>query len=129
MNNKKIFTNNDYLWAIRVQESQVTVRHPLGKDFIKILKASSLPNCPVTPWDVITAKKLFGPNIGALKGKTTHRGPPIVDSPISEDITSKLEYYDTILSMFRLCSCGTKPQRSQKSSFRDDVIMGTPMSS
>ena len=36
---------------------------------------------------------------------------------------------DTILSMFRLCSCGTKPQRSQKSSFRDDVIMGTPMSS
>ena len=36
---------------------------------------------------------------------------------------------DTSLSMFRLCSCGTKPQRSQKSSFRDDVIMGTPMSS
>ena len=36
---------------------------------------------------------------------------------------------DTILSMFRLCSCGTKPQRSQKSSFRDDVIMRTPMSS
>ena len=35
---------------------------------------------------------------------------------------------DTILSMFRLCSCGTKPQRSQKASFRDDVIMGTPMS-
>ena len=26
----------------------------------------------------------------------------------------------------RLCSCGTKPQRSE---FRDDVIMGTPMSS
>ena len=36
---------------------------------------------------------------------------------------------DTFLSMFRLCSCGTKPQRSQKPSFRDDVIiLGTPMS-
>ena len=47
--NKKNSTNNDYLQAIRARELQVTVGRPSGKDFIQILKASSLPNCPVTP--------------------------------------------------------------------------------
>ena len=65
--NEKNFTNNDYLRVIRAQELQVTVGRPSDKDFIKILKASSLPNCPVTPWDVIIPNKLFGPDIGALK--------------------------------------------------------------
>ena len=69
--NMKNFTNNDYLQVIRAQELQVTVGHLLDKDFIKIPKASSLPNCPVTPQDVIIANKLFGPNISTLKGKTT----------------------------------------------------------
>ena len=69
--NKKNFTNNDYLQAVRARELQVTVGHPSDKDLIKILKASSLPNCPVTPRDVLIANKLFGPDVGALKGKTT----------------------------------------------------------
>ena len=91
--NRKNFTNNEYFWAIRAQELQVTVGHPSDKDFIKILKASSLPNCPVTPQDVIIANKLFGPDIGALSGKTAICGPPIVDSSVSMDITSILKYY------------------------------------
>ena len=69
--NRKKFTNNDYLQAIRSRELQVTIGWPSDKDFIKILKASSLPNCPVTQRDVIIANNLFGPDVGALKGKTT----------------------------------------------------------
>ena len=69
--NKKNFTNNDYLQAIRAWELQVMVGCPLDTDLIKILKTSSLPNCPVMPRDVLIANKLFGPNIGVLKGKTT----------------------------------------------------------
>ena len=72
------------------------VGHPSDKDLIKILKASSLPNCPVTPRDVLLANKLFGPDIGALKGKTTRRGSPIVDSPVPVDITSILKYYGEV---------------------------------
>ena len=72
------------------------VGRPSDKDLIKILKASSLPNCPVTPRDVIIANKLFGPDIGTLKGKTTRRGPPIVDSAMSVDTTSILEHYGEI---------------------------------
>ena len=74
----------------------MTVGRPSDKDFIKILKTSSLPNCPVTPRDVIIANKLFGPDVGALKGKTTRRSPPIVDSPVPVDITSILKYYGEV---------------------------------
>ena len=94
--NRRNFTNNDYLRAIRAQELQVTIGRPSDKDFIKILKASSLPNCPVTPWDVIIANNLFSPDVGALKGKTTRRSPPIVDSPVPVDITSILKHYGEV---------------------------------
>ena len=67
--NKNNFTNDNYLHAVRAWELQVTVRRPLDKDFIKILRASSLTNCPVMPRDVIIANKLFGPDIGILKVK------------------------------------------------------------
>ena len=69
---------------------------PSDKDLIKILKASSLPNCPVTPRDVLITNKLFGPDIGTLKGKTTRHGPPIVDSPVPVDINSILKYYGEV---------------------------------
>ena len=94
--NKKNFTNNDYLRAVRARELQVMVGRPSDKDFIKILKTSSLPNCPVTPRDVLIANELFGPDIGSLKGKTTHRAPPIVDSPVSVDLTTILKHYGEV---------------------------------
>ena len=94
--NKKNFTNNDYLRAVWARELQVTVGRPSDKDFIRILKESSLPNCPVTPRDVVIANRLFGPDVGALKGKTTRRGPPIVDSPVPVDITHILKYYGEV---------------------------------
>ena len=94
--NRKNFTNNDYLRAVRARELQVTVGRPSDKDFIRILKESSLPNCPVTPRDVVIANRLFGPDVGALKGKTTRRGPPIVDSPVPVDITHILKYYGEV---------------------------------
>ena len=97
--NKKHITNNDYLQAVRARELQVMIGRPSDKDLIKILKTSGLPNCPVTPRDVIIANKVFGPDVGALKGKTTRRSPPpppIVDSPVSVDTTSILEHYGEI---------------------------------
>ena len=94
--NRRNFTNNDYLRAIRARELQVTIGWPSDKDFIKILKASSLPNCPVTPQDVIIANNLFGPDVGALKGKTTRCSRPIVDSAVPVDITSILKHYGDV---------------------------------
>ena len=72
----KTSLNNDYLRAVRARELQVMVGRPSDKDLIKILKTSSLPNCPVSPRDNLIANNLFGPDVGSLKGKTTCRAPP-----------------------------------------------------
>ena len=94
--NMRNFTNNDYLRAVSARELQVTVGRPSDKDFIRILKGNSFPNCPVTPRHVVIANKLFGPDVGALKDKTTRRGPPIVDSPMSVAISPILKYYGEV---------------------------------
>ena len=91
---------------------------------------SGLPK--ILPWLRLTLLTTLG-----IWGAPSEQ-PRLVDTPRSTTRRTRVRpssvYYpkmgsDTILSMFRLCSCGTKPQRSQKSSFPDDVIMGTPMSS
>ena len=43
--------------------------------------------------------------------------PYIIQSMNFQKITSLFPESDTFLSMFRLCSCGTKPQRSENHHF------------
>ena len=69
--NKKNYTNNDYLHALRARELQVTMGQPSTATFVEALKSNGLLNCQVTPADVKAAEQIFGPDIGSLKGKTT----------------------------------------------------------
>ena len=81
--NKKNYTNNDYLRALRARELQIKVGRPSTGTFVDLLKRNIIANCPITPADVEAAKHIFGPDIGSLKGKTIWRNPPIVDSPVT----------------------------------------------
>ena len=69
--NKKNYTNNDYLCALRAWELQVMMGRPSTATFVEALKSNGLSNCPATPADVEAAEQIFGPDIGSLKGKTT----------------------------------------------------------
>ena len=43
-------------------------------------------NKPVTTDDINISEKIFGPDIGTLKGKTTHRKPlPVMDDRLYTD--------------------------------------------
>jgi hypothetical protein len=44
-----------------------------GGEFQANLEADIIKNCPVTVKDVNIAEKIFGPDIGALKGKTNKK--------------------------------------------------------
>ena len=60
-----------------------------------------IPNCPVTRRDIITAEHIFGPDVGALKGKTTRRRPLGVGLynhiPIPSTVVE--QYHDVILAV------------------------------
>jgi hypothetical protein len=55
---------------------------PSINDFKTILRINTITNNPVTTKDIKIAEKIFGPDIGALKGKTTRCEPP---APVVND--------------------------------------------
>ena len=66
---------------------------PSTTTFLDLLKKNEIANCPVTPADVEAAEYILGPDIGSLKGKTTRRSPPIVDSPVTAVPADVLQEY------------------------------------
>jgi Zinc knuckle len=68
--NKVNYTNDDYVKAARAQELQINIGRPSTKQFIRIVTANQLPNCPVTRADILAAEHIFGPDVGSLMGKT-----------------------------------------------------------
>ena len=69
--NRRNYTNNDYLLALRAWELQITIGRPSTTTLLELLKKNGIANCPVTPADVEAAEYILGPDIGSLKGKTT----------------------------------------------------------
>ena len=75
--------------------------------------------------------RLLPPGTLMLSTKNSSMIPPITFL-----MSLKFNFSDTFLSMFRLCSCGTKPQRSENHHFvmtsswepqcHHDIIMRTP---
>ncbi|MGC8551180.1 MAG: hypothetical protein ACP5M4_16005, partial [Acidobacteriaceae bacterium] len=54
------------------------------ENFKNILRQNIIQNCPVTPADVDWAEKIFGPDTGTLKGRTTSKAPPRVKEDLVE---------------------------------------------
>ena len=69
--NKDSYTQNNYLCAVRARQLQISLGWPSTKDFVRIITANSILNCPVTLADIKAAEFIFGPEVGSLKGKTT----------------------------------------------------------
>jgi pyruvate/2-oxoacid:ferredoxin oxidoreductase alpha subunit len=68
------------------------IRTPLLKDFKMIIASNAIENITITINDINIAKKVFGPDIRALKGKTMHQKPaPVVSDNV--EIPKELIYY------------------------------------
>ena len=50
--NRKNYTNNDYLCALRARELQIMVGRPSTTTFVDLFKRNGIANCPVTPADI-----------------------------------------------------------------------------
>ena len=94
--NRRNYTNNDYLRALRAQELQITMGRSSTTTFLELLKKNGIANCPITPTDVEAVEYILGQDIGSLKGKTTRRSPPIVDSPVTAIPADVLKQYQKV---------------------------------
>jgi hypothetical protein len=92
VHNKVNYTNDNYLKAVPACELQINIGRPSTRQFIKIVSANQLPNCPVTKADILAAEHIFGPDVGSLKGKTVRRRPhlaKLVIEPLPPQVMSR----------------------------------------
>jgi hypothetical protein len=80
--NKMGFTQKQYENAKKARRLYHIVGCPTVENFKHILRQNIIKNCPVTPEDVNIAEKIFGGDIGTLKGKSTRRRP----TPVKDDL-------------------------------------------
>ena len=78
--NKSFYTQRQFERAKRARDLYHALGTPSINDFKSILRMNMITNNPVTTDDIKIAEKIFGPDIGAIKGKTTRRKPaPVVN--------------------------------------------------
>jgi hypothetical protein len=73
--NRKGYTKRQFEDAKLARRLYHIMGCPTVENFKKILRQNIVINCPVTPQHVDIAEAIFGPDIGALKGKTTRQRP------------------------------------------------------
>jgi hypothetical protein len=87
--NKSFYTERQFEQAKMARDLYHAMGTPSISDFKAMLWMNVIGNNPVTTEDIKIADKIFGPDIGALKGKTTRRKPaPVVNDQI--EIPSEL---------------------------------------
>jgi hypothetical protein len=91
--NKKFYTKHQFERAKRARKLLYSLGYPSINDTKAIIWMNAIKNNPVTTEDVNIADKIFGPDVAALKGKTTRRAPiPVIEDHIEiprELITAK----------------------------------------
>jgi hypothetical protein len=81
--NKSFYTQRQFDQAKRARDLYHALGTPSLKDFKAMLRMNTVTNNPITTEDIKVAERIFGPDIGALKGKTTRRKPaPVVNDYI-----------------------------------------------
>ena len=68
---KKLFTKREVEAADVSRDLYRKIGRPSDAEFLNILSANLIRNCPVTPHDAKRASIIYGPDIAVLKGKST----------------------------------------------------------
>lgn len=90
--NIKSYTKREVKRAQEARRLMAIIGRPSEHQLATILNQRQLANSTVTAQDVINARKIFGPDIGSIKGKTVRRREPhveIIIRPIPSDIMNR----------------------------------------
>ena len=81
--NRLAFPPRQFKNAKRARRLHHIMGRPTPENLKALIKMNSIKDCPVQMEDVDTAVKIFGPDIGSLKGKSVRRQPP----PVRDNVT------------------------------------------
>ena len=73
--NRNFYTPRQFERAKRARDMYHAIGTPSIADFKAVIRMNAIGNNPVTTKDIDLAEKIFGPDIGQLKGKSTRRAP------------------------------------------------------
>ena len=82
--NKMFHTPREIKKAKMARDLLAALGTPSKADLKKIISMNAISNLPVQASDVDLAEKIYGPDIGTLKGKTTRKSPLPMETDIIE---------------------------------------------
>ena len=97
--NEELYTDREVSRAQLARKVQAKIGRPSTREYVRIVDQNKLPNAPFTSQDIRRAEKLYGPDLGSLKGKTPRRKSPLV---VTEEVVPpaiKEEHKDLTLAM------------------------------
>ena len=77
--NQEGFTKKQLQKAKIAKRIYIMLGRPSYRDFANIIKWKLLQNCPVEYEDVVNAWKIYGQDIGAIRGKATRKKPQVIE--------------------------------------------------
>ena len=75
---RDLYTKRAYQDAVAARQAQNIMMFPGVRQLYKIADENLLRNCPINRGDIRAAEDIFGPHLGAVKGKTPARRSTVV---------------------------------------------------
>jgi hypothetical protein len=76
--NKKLYSKRQMESAEMARKLYQVIGFPCQRDYKHVVQTNQIKNCPVNLEDIKICEKIFGPDIYAMKGKTTRKQPKAV---------------------------------------------------
>ena len=92
--NHLAFTPRQFENVKRARRLHHIMGRPTPENLKALIKMNAIKDCPVQMEDVDIAVKIFGPDIGSLKGKSVRRQPPPVRDNVIQ-IPTELRHKNT----------------------------------
>lgn len=95
---QKLFSQREQADADKAKDLSRAMGYPSPQSLIDMLNAGSIINCPVSSKDVARAQKIYGPDLGALRGKSKRhkvKSAPLEFLP--REVASDLVFHTDIM--------------------------------